>query len=485
MNPANLKIRPLFKGLLTLLSAAVLLTACKKDRDGGDPFTIKGKLLGSAGNPIANALIRIGDLTTYTSSDGTYTFSGISNQPDYKMEISSGNYFTTYKNVENIDGSSLAADITMIEKTVIGSIPASGGMAYGSGCRIIAESNAFLTESGAPFSGTATVAARYVSMDDPSLAALMPGGDFVAVNASGEEGGLTSFGFIVTEFTDDFGNLLTPAAGKVLAGIQVPPSAGDPIALGARVWSFDIQNRRWIDAGPANMQGSECFMPVTHTYTNLDAFAGTGWIEGEVVCPSGNPVAYADITAKNKYNTYITKTNKNGRYRIKASAYGNYPYTITSENKTVTSVYVTKDVTTTVIDIVVDQCDDGNNNNPGLGEGSFSFRGSSYTGITACGTAQGHTQSAIVANNGTNTCIVVNPPTSGSVSVDQQYYEGCSTCPGIQVTLGGGTDLYISVSGTASISGNTLSFNAQMIKAEDIVNPGAPTYSLSGSLKCQ
>ena len=116
----------------------------------------------------------------------------------------------------------------------------------------------------------------------------------------------------------------------------------------------------------------------------------------------------------------------------------------------------------------------------GYASGSIqsSLVGGSITGQSACGS----TTTSVSTNSAQ--LIVTNAGSSGNVNLTSDYYTGgCSTCSGLQLTISGET--YIAVNGSASWSGNTLSYSATLKTIPNVVSGGGSTYSVSGSINCQ
>ncbi|WP_418513283.1 hypothetical protein [Corallibacter sp.] len=115
---------------------------------------------------------------------------------------------------------------------------------------------------------------------------------------------------------------------------------------------------------------------------------------------------------------------------------------------------------------------------PGTAYGSFnSSISGNQSGFAGC---SGGTVGVV---SDTWTLSIVNVGSSGSFSIDADYYDGCSSCAAIQITDDNGT-AYIAVSGSASWNGNTFSFNVSVKDIDSYVNNTGSSYNLNGSVSC-
>jgi hypothetical protein len=128
--------------------------------------------------------------------------------------------------------------------------------------------------------------------------------------------------------------------------------------------------------------------------------------------------------------------------------------------------------------------DPGGGGTGGLGSGSFNFGPSgSQNGSAIC---DGSQLGGFVSISGSSAQLIARGVgTSGSSTfTSDPYTGGCTSCPGMQITLSNG-DSYIAVSGSGSWSGNTFSFSASLKTIVDIVSGGGQSFSVSGSGTCQ
>ena len=377
--------RSLLAGLLLLISA-LCVTQCKKSNDR-NTFTLSGSVIDETGMAVSSATVKLDGQTVNVASDGKFNFTGIAQQDVYKLEATSVAYYPAYKNVDNIDGSSLFAKIVMMAKTNLGTLNASTGGSVGvTGLRVIATATGFANKDGTIYNGKVTVAARYITQTNPNIAGLMPGGDFRATDQNGNDGGMRTYGFVATEFTDQAGNALTPNQ-NVKVAVTIPAGMASPDQSPVNNWAYDPAQGKWAKPGPITQNGSEYFFPCATLYQNIDAFIQTGTLSGSVNCTDGKPAAYVTVTIQSKYDKYEVITNENGKFRAKVEATGgSWSYTVSAAGGNAINISrVPANSTTTASGLSTSQCD---NSAPPQGantSGQFLYGGTNYSGVCAAG----------------------------------------------------------------------------------------------------
>ncbi len=458
------------------------LTACKKDEEAVKKLTISGTVVNDSSVPMAGVELTLGTSNATTGADGAFVFNDVdSKAPSFQLTASKDGYFPAYSNVDNLDGSSMNCSLVMLAKTQLGTIPASGGQVSAPGIRVTAPAGAFRKADGSTYSGPVTVSAKYVSANDANIARAMPGGDLLATNAAGTEGGMRSYGFTATAFVDGLGNALTPTA-TVKVGITLPAGTPAPATTGAKAWAYNPATGKWSGEAAVTMSGQEVFMPCITLYQNLDAFVQYGTLTGTVLCSDGQPAAGVEVVITlDPYNKYVTKTNENGKYRAKVEATTVGPYTVAAGGQRVSLAAPTQNATVTAGTITTSNCTPaggggGGGGGGGNGSGSFTVNGQSYAGL--CGatpsTTAGCTGINVVIVGTGASFVIYNMPqqSSGSYPIADGYQNN-STC-----NLWAGT-----TTGNASASGTVTKTGARSFTFTCIVQDllANRTYPASGA----
>lgn len=463
--------------IISIALVCIVLGSCKKDSSG---HHISGQVLDENGNAVSGATVTYRSGRTTTDASGNFSFSNIASGA-IQLKAEASGYFVNYKNVENIDGSGVQAQIVLLTKNTIGALNATaGGTAGATGLRVIAPANAFTTASGAAYTGNVFVNARYIDKNNSKIADLMPGGDFAAIDAGGAEGGMRTYGFVATEFTDADGNVLTPA-NTVKTAVTLPGGVADPTTTGAQAWAYDQATGKWGSPTQITTAANEYYLPCITLYQNIDAFVPTGTIEGTVTCSSGAPAAYVPITIESQYDKYVTVTNQNGKYKAKVEATnGSWSYTISATGGTsITVSTVPANQTTTAPDLTESQCSNGGGGSGGSGQ--FTYGGGSYSGMCASVadvSGSGGIDVTIATGSGAS-FIIYNMPTasSGTYSFTDGWTNVNTSALYALCNVGNGSAQTASQSGTVTKTGaNSFTFSCTM---SDIIS--GQTYSASGS----
>ena len=228
--------------------------------------------------------------------------------------------------VDVSDGSSRTADLAMVPVQVTQPFrPENNAAIKVEGQTVVSLSaNVLVTDSGGAASGQAT--ARVTVLDASKDPSVMPG-DLESYNAdTGEGEPIESFGAMNVEFTGANGNRLNLESGKQ-ASISIPLASGrrpedSPKSIPLYYWSD--ATGYWVEEGEAVLErtadGKWAYTGnVGHFSTwNADAFYESITMKGCVQDQQGNPVKYAEVTARGKdyVGSSSATTDVDGQFEI-------------------------------------------------------------------------------------------------------------------------------------------------------------------------
>ncbi|MBL4705971.1 MAG: hypothetical protein JKY54_15710, partial [Flavobacteriales bacterium] len=233
------------KLLATTSCLAILLFSCKKENptpvipSTPSPSTIDSYIHGGAlitasfgvsvldenGLPIDGATVIINTITKTTNILGLAMFTNISTGDDRTyVEIQKTGYFNSSKAVNPVSGGMVEIDVEMIPKAIIGSFSSAtgGSVSTSEGAQVIFSSSDVANADGSSYTGNVNVSASYLDPGDPNIQDLMPG-NLQAINGSGDEVILQTYGMIAVELTGDAGEELNVAPGETVE-IRIPLS---------------------------------------------------------------------------------------------------------------------------------------------------------------------------------------------------------------------------------------------------------------------
>ncbi|MCL2626044.1 MAG: hypothetical protein FWD46_04390 [Cystobacterineae bacterium] len=202
---------------------------------------------------------------------------------------------------------------------------------------------------GSDYTGMVTADMVYLDPNNGNFAELMPGGDLAAIDSSGNEGMLISYGMIDVNFSDDEGNPLQLKNGSPAEMIfPLPADMENDPPTSIPLWHFDEEQGIWLEEGSAQRvagaNGTYVYQGEAKHFSwwNLDIYAGTATVTGKVVDCNGEPVISTKVsghaiateartgktqetmTAAQIIQSASVYTNKDGNYTLRIPIWHNY-----------------------------------------------------------------------------------------------------------------------------------------------------------------
>lgn len=262
---------PFFLSLLILIQIG-----CKRDNDVvGNPTpgleppvisndavkvtaTITGSVIDENNQPVANAAVTADTYTTSTDAMGNFTFRNVNiSAANGHVSVTKAGYFKGTRSFVTEAGKNNFVKIQLIKQTVTATITAAaGGAVTSNGAVITFPVNAFVTASGAAYTGNVKVYSTWIDPTAPNLPLVVPG-DLRGINSSNGEYLLKSYGMVGAELKDDNGNTLKIAPGKTAAiSFPIPASLQATAPASIPLWHFDEATARWKEEGTATKTGN-------------------------------------------------------------------------------------------------------------------------------------------------------------------------------------------------------------------------------------
>ncbi len=439
----------------------ILLLSCGggSSNGGGSAETVVafgGTVIAFDGTPIAEADVTVEGETAQTDSSGAFSFdiayAQVPNRITY--EISKEGYFDFVGGVRPSPNGEATVTVALNQRTLMGTVNGStGGTVSSSSMSIEVGSNAFVDDSGNTVSGDVNVFANDISPDDENFSAAMPGGDFQATDTNGADGSLTSFGALNLELEDAGGNNVD-LQDSVQITLAIPASLRSDAPDTIDVWIL-IATGRWEVGGTATRVGDNYVFTIqSEGAINCDLFGRNAIVEGTVY-DFGTPVPNIPV----EIGQLTTSTDSLGEY----SALVPSNVDLTFDAGTYGSVdKQAGELSTTSVNIV----DIGSSSVPTLGEGSYTFLGTAYSGFAVFSLGVW----GITDASGSAVLSISGVPDSGSRTVAEGVFVGLS--------FQFGSVLYYAASGSVTRSGNNLSFSFVMADATNNAEVG----TLSGQM---
>jgi hypothetical protein len=278
--------------------------------------SVSGIVLDETNAPIANAVVTSGTASTTTNTNGMFIFQNISlSKENGNVTVVKAGYIKGIRSFKTTEGKNHAVRIQLMQRALSGTVNAAAGgtITSNGGATIIFPANAFVTSTGAAYTGTVSVYSRWIDPTAANLPFVIPG-DLRGVSTTGIENILKTYGMVGAELADASGNVLKIATGKTATvNFPIPASLSATAPASIVLWHFDDASARWKENGTATKTGS--------TYTaQVDKFS---FWNCDVPSNFIN-LDYTLINANNNAPLVFTST------RIKRVSDGSYGYGLTN-----------------------------------------------------------------------------------------------------------------------------------------------------------
>jgi hypothetical protein len=342
--------------LLMAFAAATFFTACKEkenvapeDLPNGngerEPVVVvmksaevSGLVKAANGDFLQGVTILTGTATTTTNKVGLFAFSEVGTVKDRSvMKFSKPGYFTVVRSGVYADDMLMEVvmqpmeDVPGVSTSTTFNAAAGGTLEVGD-MKVKIPAGALVTATGEVYTGTVTASVLYLDPNNENFAAMMPGGDMMAVRSDDSEAILISYGMIEVTLTDGADNKLQIKDGAeadltfpIPAGMENNPPATIPL------WHFNEETGLWEETGEATLQGNVYVGAAKHfSWVNCDVPTSRFTVKGKVTgdC-DGKPVANVRICVMddNEVVQYYSYSNNLGEYSV--SIPSNYSATVT------------------------------------------------------------------------------------------------------------------------------------------------------------
>ena len=356
-----------FRLLYLLPALLVMLVTCKLsdsptgggDSKGNITTTIAGMINDENGQPIEGVSVNANGKTATTNEYGTFMIQNVTVPSSRCFIICKKNGYFTGSRAETPKGGGITElRLTMQSNTANYTLDAtSGGKISVGGASVSFPAASVVDANGAPYTGTAKVAAKFLDPTQNSFYNSFSG-DFAGKRLDGSQTELLSYGVLRVHITDGSGNELKLAEGKtatltypIAASMQKDAPASIPL------WYFDETLGIWKEEGSAVKSGDYYTGQVSHfTDWNLDYPGPFGTINGRVLCGNDGVEGILVTVGQKK-----VVTDKNGYFSRKVPLNIDFTVSVNSlENSGLSSssisVHAFANGETRIVDIPLSTC---------------------------------------------------------------------------------------------------------------------------------
>jgi len=258
--------------------------------------------------PVSDAVVKLGDNTLSTDEYGHFFLDEVTiNSLGAVVNVQKDGFFDGSRRFFPKADTQNRLKIQLLEKIFDQSFSATDGgtVTLSSGASIVFDANSIKTASGAAFTGTVEVAAKW--MDPSAVATLdqMPG-NLQGVNDRSQEVALATFGMMAVELQDENGaalNIADDATAQLTMPVPTSMLANAPSEI--PLWSYYEDFGMWVEESSATLQEGKYVGDVSHfSFWNCDAPFPLIEFTMTLVDDDGVPLTNALVT--------ITATNIGG-----------------------------------------------------------------------------------------------------------------------------------------------------------------------------
>ena len=318
-----------YAGILFL--SILLVLSCRKDVDQfipqqptGDPVlvsgTVLGKVLSDEGAAVEGAGIFFHGNMASTDESGFFYL------PDVEapllnalLEVHKDGFFPGYCRMPWSEQTQLQADISLITKTLTGSISieTGGDIELNGGMQIGFPAQALQYSTGDPATGEAQVYAYWLDPTHPSFPEWTKMG-VKGIDPEGKPRFLQSFGILVLDLADSNGLPLRIAAGKNLdLHFPVPAGMAATAPETLELWSFNAQAGAWETSSSASLFNQTYTAKAANgQYWNVALSRPLVQVKGWVQLPDSSPATGVYVQAEGTNGSVLAKgqTQNQGQF---------------------------------------------------------------------------------------------------------------------------------------------------------------------------
>lgn len=281
--------------------------------------TITGTVIDENNKPVAAAAVTSGTYAGTTDAMGNFILKDVSiSKANGNVTVVKQGYFKGIRSFVTAAGKNNYVKIQLIKQVVTGTVTASTGGVINTldGASITFPANAFVTPSGAAFTGTVFVYAKWIDPTAANLPLIIPG-DLRGIDSSNGEYMLKSYGMVGAELQDNSGNILKLAPGKTATvSFPIPAALQATAPQSIPLWHFDEATARWKEEGSATKSGNNYIGQVNKfSFWNVDVPGNFVSLDMRLVNSANNlPLAntMVKITSLTTNSTAFGFTNDSG-----------------------------------------------------------------------------------------------------------------------------------------------------------------------------
>ncbi|UAY51445.1 carboxypeptidase-like regulatory domain-containing protein [Ferruginibacter albus] len=275
--------------------------------------TVSGFITDENNNAVEGAFVTAGTASATTDKFGYFTIGNASfSKAAAFIQVSMSGYFNGYRTFVANEGKESFIRLKLIPKKTIGTINATTGGAITTteGASVTLPADAVVTASNnVAYSGVINVAAHWIDPSSDDLPLNMPG-NLCGIDTAGYLNALITYGMLAVELTDQNGNLLQIANGKLATiSFPIPQELASIAPASIPLWSFNVTNGLWLQESQATKTGNNYTGQVNHfSYWNCDIGLPLVYFKAQVVDESLHPLINVPVSLAVNGSPYTART---------------------------------------------------------------------------------------------------------------------------------------------------------------------------------
>ncbi|MBR9922129.1 MAG: hypothetical protein GYB31_14920 [Bacteroidetes bacterium] len=232
---------------------------------------VHGLVVDESGNPVEDAVVRMGDAQTNTNEAGYFNLEDFQSSSRALVFVQKEGYFDAFPVFTPNEESREFLTVQMIERNLSATLQsASGGeVALNGGSKVDFAGGSFVLPNGDTYSGSVNVYAYWLDPTDSELYQYMPG-NLTAINSEDELRGLVTYGMINVELETPSGEELDINQAATIE-MPVPAELQSKAPQSIPLWYYDEGLGLWVEEGAANLTNNTYIGEVNHfTFWNCD-----------------------------------------------------------------------------------------------------------------------------------------------------------------------------------------------------------------------
>jgi len=276
--------------------------------------TITGRVVDERYEPIADATVSVGQVSVKSDAKGFFRLEKVKILTENAVvTINKAGFWNNVQRVHFFTPQEASLTALLEPLRITNRFDAQKGATISErGFFLTFPPNSAVTESGQVYQGTINLSLKRAFPSEDGFGLRMPGGDFSAIDANGQEKILVSYGFMSAEMQGADGEKLKLAPDtEATLEFYIPWQENKTAPESMPLWHFDEVAGVWKPEGTARKVGPRYVGTVKHFSSwNCDYPEDRATVKGKVLDCKGNPIPMLTVNVGQR----VVTADVNGEY---------------------------------------------------------------------------------------------------------------------------------------------------------------------------